>query len=142
MKLCPCCIPLAPGDVFQLTLPLRGAGLLPGAGTSAARGGGWDHAHVHTQGKNPMPRFSSRLITPAWFGGGRFSCRRGCSHFPVPHSTPSLCPCALVQASVLSSHLRLGNSCLQRAPLPGAQPFTHTLFHRTPLFLYDPHLKK
>lgn len=39
-----------PGDVLQLTVPLRGADLLPG--TLATPGGlhGWDSTHVHAQG--------------------------------------------------------------------------------------------
>lgn len=42
---------LSAGDVFQLPLPLRGAGLLPGPGAAASRGRRWHPAYVHSQGK-------------------------------------------------------------------------------------------
>lgn len=42
---------LSAGDVFQLPLPLRGAGLLPGPRAAASRGRRWHPAHVHSQGK-------------------------------------------------------------------------------------------
>lgn len=42
---------LSAGDVLQLPLPLRGAGLLPGPGAAAAGGHRWHPTHVHSQGK-------------------------------------------------------------------------------------------
>lgn len=42
-----------PGDVLQLSLPLRGSGLFPGPWVAASRGCGWYPAHVHSQGKRP-----------------------------------------------------------------------------------------
>lgn len=41
------------GDVLQLPLPLRGAGLLPGPGAAAARRHRRHPAHVHAQGRRP-----------------------------------------------------------------------------------------
>lgn len=42
---------LSAGDVLQLPLPLRGAGLLPGPGAAAAGSHRWHPTHVHSQGK-------------------------------------------------------------------------------------------
>lgn len=42
-----------PGDVLQLSIPLRGSGLFPGPWVAASRGCGWYPAHVHSQGKRP-----------------------------------------------------------------------------------------
>ena len=41
----------SPGDVLQLPLPLRGAGLLLGPGAAAAGGHRRHPTHVHSQGK-------------------------------------------------------------------------------------------
>lgn len=48
---------LSAGDVFQLPLSLRGAGLLPGPGAAAAGGRRRHPTHVHSQGKGlGLPR--------------------------------------------------------------------------------------
>lgn len=41
------------GDVLQLSLPLRGALLLPGERFDAEGSSGWHRAHVHAQGEAP-----------------------------------------------------------------------------------------
>lgn len=88
---------LSAGDVFQLPLPLRGAGLLPGPGAAASRGRRWDPAHVHAQGKGlgaPQPHWapsaSCRValredllcqalcqVPEGWTGGGAWALPSG-----------------------------------------------------------------
>lgn len=88
---------LSAGDVFQLPLPLCGAGLLPGPGAAASRSCRWHPAHVHAQGNGlgaPQPHWARSAschvalredllrqalcqVPEGWTGGGAWALPSG-----------------------------------------------------------------